>query len=102
MFKEVFEQSQKELRRVFGMELVELPMREKTKLSQRRGIHYYSNPHCKLDVGLISSQLHRLRTKHLHPQSSTCSRQCSRKLSASRRLFTLMGSRSKLIQDLLQ
>lgn len=38
MFKEVFEQSQKELRRVFGMELVELPMREKTKLSQRRGM----------------------------------------------------------------
>lgn len=38
MFKEVFEQGQKELRHVFGMELVELPMREKTKLSQRRGM----------------------------------------------------------------
>lgn len=38
MFKEVFEQSQKELRHIFGMELVELPTREKTKLSQRRGI----------------------------------------------------------------
>ncbi|KAH8149318.1 uncharacterized protein LAJ45_06858 [Morchella importuna] len=36
MFKSIFDQAQRELREVFGMQLVELPMREKTKLSQRR------------------------------------------------------------------
>lgn len=36
LFKEIFDQAQKELRHIFGMELVELPMREKIKLSQRR------------------------------------------------------------------
>lgn len=38
MFKSIFDQAQRELREIFGMQLVELPMREKTKLSQRRGI----------------------------------------------------------------
>lgn len=37
MFKEVFAGAQLELERVFGMRMVELPIREKTKLSQRRG-----------------------------------------------------------------
>jgi hypothetical protein len=36
-FKVVFEQAQKELRTRFGMEMVELPAREKTTISQRRG-----------------------------------------------------------------
>ncbi|CUS07578.1 unnamed protein product [Tuber aestivum] len=36
MFKEVFADAQLELERVFGMRMVELPIREKTKLSQRR------------------------------------------------------------------
>ncbi|RPB04118.1 MAGE-domain-containing protein [Choiromyces venosus 120613-1] len=36
MFKEVFAGAQLELERVFGMKMVELPIREKTKLSQRR------------------------------------------------------------------
>lgn len=36
MFKSIFDQAQRELREIFGMQLVELPMREKTKLSQRR------------------------------------------------------------------
>ncbi|KAG0135845.1 MAGE family-domain-containing protein [Tuber indicum] len=36
MFKEVFAGAQLELERVFGMRMVELPLREKTKLSQRR------------------------------------------------------------------
>ncbi|PWW71662.1 MAGE-domain-containing protein [Tuber magnatum] len=36
MFKEVFAGAQLELERVFGMRMVELPIREKTKLSQRR------------------------------------------------------------------
>ncbi|KAL0640841.1 hypothetical protein Q9L58_000148 [Maublancomyces gigas] len=44
MFKEIFEQSQKELRHIFGMELVELPMREKTKLSQRRAAQTSEKP----------------------------------------------------------
>ncbi|TGZ84659.1 MAGE-domain-containing protein [Ascodesmis nigricans] len=35
-FQEVFNRAQEELRKVFGMEMVELPLREKTKLSQRR------------------------------------------------------------------
>ena len=36
-FKRVFDQTQKELRDKFGMEMVELPMREKITISQRRG-----------------------------------------------------------------
>lgn len=36
MFKEIFGLAQHELQKVFGMKLVELPMREKTKLTQRR------------------------------------------------------------------
>lgn len=36
-FKKVFEQAQQELRSVFGMEMVELPAREKVTLQQRRG-----------------------------------------------------------------
>lgn len=52
MFKEVFEQAQKELRHIFGMELVELPMREKTKLSQRRGMPATRNP-CASCSGVI-------------------------------------------------
>jgi hypothetical protein len=55
MFKEVFEQSQKELRRVFGMELIELPMREKTKLSQRRAAQ-------DMDKGPTSSKQYMLTT----------------------------------------
>ncbi|KAL7268520.1 hypothetical protein RUND412_008856 [Rhizina undulata] len=36
MFNDIFDMAQRELQRVFGMALVELPAREKTKLSQRR------------------------------------------------------------------
>jgi hypothetical protein len=36
-FKRVFEQAQQELRAVFGMEMVELPAREKVTVQQRRG-----------------------------------------------------------------
>ncbi|KAI9755293.1 MAG: hypothetical protein M1815_005083 [Lichina confinis] len=36
MYKYVFEEAQKELRRVFGMQMTELPMREKVTVSQRR------------------------------------------------------------------
>ena len=39
MYKCVFEEAQKELRRVFGMQMIELPMREKVTVSQRRGEH---------------------------------------------------------------
>lgn len=37
MFKKVFDQAQMNLNAVFGMELVELPTREKITLQQRRG-----------------------------------------------------------------
>lgn len=36
-FKKVFEEAQIELRSVFGMEMVELPAREKITLQERRG-----------------------------------------------------------------
>lgn len=36
-FKTVFETAQKQLRTVFGMELTELPAREKVTVAQRRG-----------------------------------------------------------------
>lgn len=36
-FKAVFAQTQLQLRAVFGMEMVELPAREKVTLAQRRG-----------------------------------------------------------------
>ena len=36
-FKEVFQKAQLELRNVFGMEMVELPVREKVTAQQRRG-----------------------------------------------------------------
>lgn len=36
-FKVVFEGAQEELETKFGMRMIELPMREKTNLSQRRG-----------------------------------------------------------------
>ena len=36
-FKEIFQLAQQELREVFGMTMVELPLREKVTISQRRG-----------------------------------------------------------------
>ena len=36
-FKEVFIAAQMELRQTFAMEMVELPMKEKVTISQRRG-----------------------------------------------------------------
>lgn len=38
-FKNVFEGAQQELLRTFGMQMVELPMKEKVTISQRRGMH---------------------------------------------------------------
>ncbi|KAJ5408433.1 hypothetical protein N7509_002316 [Penicillium cosmopolitanum] len=43
-FKVVFEQAQKELRSRFGMEMVELPAREKTTISQRRAAQKTDKP----------------------------------------------------------
>lgn len=40
-FKIVFESAQRELRSRFGMEMTELPAREKVTISQRRGEIYY-------------------------------------------------------------
>lgn len=37
-FKKVFEQAQMELRSVFGMEMVELPARERVTVQQKRGM----------------------------------------------------------------
>lgn len=37
-FKHVFEEAQKELRDKFGMEMTELPVKEKVTISQRRGM----------------------------------------------------------------
>lgn len=45
-FKIVFEQAQKELRSRFGMEMSELPAREKTTISQRRGKFEYPCTPC--------------------------------------------------------
>lgn len=39
-FKPVFEAAQKELRDKFGMEMTELPLREKVTISQRRGTSF--------------------------------------------------------------
>jgi len=36
-FKKVFDQAQLDLRSVFGMEMVELPAKEKVTIRQRRG-----------------------------------------------------------------
>lgn len=41
-FKTVFEQAQKSLRTKFGMEMVELPAREKVTILQRRGESSYA------------------------------------------------------------
>ncbi|KAI9747500.1 MAG: hypothetical protein M1835_002064 [Candelina submexicana] len=41
-FKTVFNEAQLQLRAVFGMEMTELPMREKVTISQRRGISPFS------------------------------------------------------------
>jgi hypothetical protein len=38
MLKSVFAEAQNMLREVFGMEMVELPVREKVTLQQKRGI----------------------------------------------------------------
>ena len=38
MFKHVFGSAQQELRSVFGMEMVELPGREKVTVAQKRGM----------------------------------------------------------------
>ncbi|KAJ5763994.1 hypothetical protein N7533_002675 [Penicillium manginii] len=43
-FKVVFEQAQKELKTRFGMEMVELPAREKTTISQRRAAQKTDKP----------------------------------------------------------
>ena len=45
-FKRVFGDAQKELQTVFGMEMVELPVREKVTISQRRGIHLLRPTQC--------------------------------------------------------
>jgi len=37
-FKAVFEEAQKQLRDKFGMEMTELPVKEKVTISQRRGM----------------------------------------------------------------
>lgn len=37
-FKKVFDQAQMELRSVFGMEMVELPAKEKVTVQQKRGM----------------------------------------------------------------
>ena len=42
-FKDVFAQTQLQLRSVFGMEMVELPAREKITLAQKRGISYFNH-----------------------------------------------------------
>ena len=41
-FKKVFDQAQLDLRSVFGMEMVELPAKEKVTIRQRRGKRYLS------------------------------------------------------------
>lgn len=43
MFKEVFLEAQNMLRDVFGMEMMELPAREKVTLQQRRGTSFFSS-----------------------------------------------------------
>jgi hypothetical protein len=48
-FKTVFEQAQRELRSKFGMEMTELPAREKATVAQRRG------PYLFLSFSLILS-----------------------------------------------
>ena len=45
-FKKVFEQAQMELRSVFGMEMVELPARERVTVQQKRGM--LTAPDCVL------------------------------------------------------
>ena len=37
-FKQIFEEAQQRLRDVFGMELAELPQREKVTVAQKRGL----------------------------------------------------------------
>jgi len=37
-FKSVFQEAQKQLRDKFGMEMTELPVKEKVTISQRRGM----------------------------------------------------------------
>lgn len=41
-FKPVFEEAQNQLRDVFGMEMVELPAREKVGIMAKRGMFYFS------------------------------------------------------------
>lgn len=41
-FKQVFEQAQRELKQRFGMEMSELPARDKTTITQRRGELFFS------------------------------------------------------------
>lgn len=40
-FKHVFEDAQRELRDKFGMEMTELPVKEKVTISQRRGMSIF-------------------------------------------------------------
>lgn len=42
MFKQVFAEAQGMLREVFGMEMVELPARERITLQQKRGEFWFS------------------------------------------------------------
>lgn len=44
-FKHVFEEAQHQLRSVFGMQLVELPQKEKISISQKRGLRAPPLPH---------------------------------------------------------
>ena len=43
VFKHVFAEAQNMLRETFGMEMVELPVREKVTLQQRRGMRRFSD-----------------------------------------------------------
>jgi len=100
MFKEVFAGAQLELERVFGMRMVELPIREKTKLSQRRG---GPNPlrlrNCIGDLSNTArkTQLHKLATKLLQPPSPTSSLPFFPRNSASQTSSSHLVSKNKPI-----
>jgi hypothetical protein len=62
-FKKVFDQAQSDLRSVFGMEMVELPAKEKVTIRQRRGELLHLDPSWDRISRQIANDKQRLHNK---------------------------------------
>jgi hypothetical protein len=69
LFKQVFDAANGQLLDVFGMQMVELPVREKVTIQQKRGMFYsFLSPHTQTD----SKQLPPPQRPRIKPATNGC------------------------------